>query len=91
MEQDLAEVSTYIQQPFGLIRTLAYSQTIPPSFETSSKMSLKKAIFDKNVLFKGHLTTGLGRLFATRTHKHLSNILFVDWEEKTSLESYFKV
>jgi len=32
-----------------------HSYTIFPSFETSSKMSLKKAIFDKNVLFKGHL------------------------------------
>ena len=35
--------------------------------------------------------TGLGRLFTTRTYKYLSNILFVDWEEKTPLESYFKV
>jgi hypothetical protein len=34
-----------------------HSYTIFPSFETSSKMSLKKAIFDKNVLFKGHLIT----------------------------------
>jgi hypothetical protein len=36
-------------------------------------------------------TTGLGRLFTTRTYKYLSNILLVNWEEKTPLESYFKV
>jgi hypothetical protein len=36
-------------------------------------------------------TTGLGRFFTTRTYKYLSNILFVDWEEKTPLESNFKV